>query len=469
MGGANVAVANDATAAYWNPAAFGFFKGKGNDDYAKRNWSVSAFGGAGEQIHEDLGESLDKIFNTDFNNINTGNISANKMVDFLNITNSLNQFNSNSNRAAEVTMNGGLGLQVGNFGLGGYVFSDISAKGNLDLVNIAPVSSSVTSTDVVTAFSTASNFNGGSSVPAGDYYLSASQKTSLAATIAAMPNWNSTAAANFVQAVDYGLSQAQTSGYTIPADVTTTITNVAQVASSAVTGGSIANNTSSLYFKGIAIGEVPLTYGRAFGDNFSLGGNIKYMKARTYNTQVQIFNTDFSSALSTAKNNYTDSQTFGVDMGALYRSGDKFRIGIVARNVNSPSFDVTPLASGDSSSMKEKPQIRAGIAYKPFDSLTLALDYDVTKNDTNVSDSYKSQNLGGGLEFNVYKVIQLRGGFYKNMAQNDIGPVYTGGIGLNLWLVNIDVGASVSPKSTTVDNNTIQKEIRGELAVSALF
>ena len=33
MGGAGVAVANDATASYWNPAAFGFFKDSTGGEY----------------------------------------------------------------------------------------------------------------------------------------------------------------------------------------------------------------------------------------------------------------------------------------------------------------------------------------------------------------------------------------------------------------------------------------------------
>ncbi|MBI5903624.1 MAG: conjugal transfer protein TraF, partial [Deltaproteobacteria bacterium] len=194
-----------------------------------------------------------------------------------------------------------------------------------------------------------------------------------------------------------------------------------------------------------------------------------YMKARVYNTSVKVFNTDFGDALDRARNDYKDSHNFGVDLGMLYRNGDTLRAGLVGRNLNSPKFDMKPLLAGDDDYLKEKAQVRAGVAFKPVSFVTLALDYDLTKNDTTVSDSYKSQNLGGGVEVNVFKVVQVRAGAYKNMAQSDIGVVYTAGLGLNLWAVNLDLGAAMSPKSTTVDGSDIPKEVRAELALSMLF
>ncbi len=469
MGGANVAVANDATASYWNPAAYGFFKDKKGGDYGGRSWSGALGVGAGAQVHEDLGEEIDRISKIDFNNLDNGVIQANRVSDYITLLNELKTFNNNKDRALTASVNGVAAAQVGNFGIGGYVFGDISARGDLDLVNISPVVSGTTGVDIITQLSTASNFNNGASVPAGDYYFDSATKTNLISAIAALPGWNTTAATNYVQAMDYGLGQARSSGLALPSDPSSAVQNAAELASTAQTGGSFADNNSRLLFKGIAVAEVPLTWGRRISDEFSVGANLKYMKARVYNTSVKVFNTDFGDALDKARNDYKDSQNFGVDLGMLYRYGDTLRAGLVGRNLNSPKFDMKPLLAGDDDYLKEKAQVRAGVAYKPVSYVTLALDYDLTKNDTTVSDSYKSQNLGAGVEVNVFKVVQLRAGAYKNMTQSDIGVVYTAGLGLNLWAVNLDLGAAMSPKSTTVDGNDIPKEVRAELALSMLF
>lgn len=467
MGGANVAVANDASASYWNPAAYGFFKSSEGGDYGKRKWSAELDAGVGMQVHEDLGEEINKIVAINFDNVK-GVISAGNTADFIKIIDDLKTFNDNKSRALTASFNGGLSTQVSHFGIGGYVFSDISAKGSIDLVNIAPVSVGSASGNLMTQLATQTNFNGGVAFAPGDYYFTAAQKTTMQTSLSSM-GWSTADAANYIQAVDYGLKQAQNSGTAIPADITTSILNVGQVAADAVNGGSLANNASELRFRGIALAEVPLTYGYALTDDFAIGGNVKFMKARTYNVGVPVFNTDFSNALSEAKNNYTDDQGFGLDLGMLYRFGDKVRAGLVGRNLNSPKFNMKPLFSGDDNSIEEKAQLRAGVAYKPISPLILAVDYDLTRNDTTVSGDYKSQNLSGGIELSLLKILQLRAGAYKNMAKQDIGIVYTAGLGLNLWVVNIDLGASLSPKSTAVDGNDIPKEVRAEFALSALF
>ncbi|MBI5902241.1 MAG: conjugal transfer protein TraF, partial [Deltaproteobacteria bacterium] len=321
MGGANVAVANDVTASYWNPAAYGFFKDKKGGDYGDRSWSGALGVGAGAQVHEDLGEEIDKISKIDFNNLDNGVIQANRVSDYITLLNELKTFNNNKDRALTASVNGVAGAQVGNFGIGGYVFGEISARGDLDLVNISPVTSGTTGVDIITQLSTASNFNNGASVPAGNYYFDSAAKTSLISTIAALPGWNTTTATNYVQAMDYGLGQAQASGLAIPSDPSSAVKNAAELASAAQTGGSFADNNSRLLFKGMALGEVPLTWGRRISDNFSVGANLKYMKARVYNTSVKVFNTDFGDALDRARNDYKDSHNFGVDLGMLYRNG----------------------------------------------------------------------------------------------------------------------------------------------------
>ncbi|HHL40971.1 MAG TPA: hypothetical protein ENJ37_10740 [Deltaproteobacteria bacterium] len=466
MGGAHVAVANDATASYWNPAAYGFFKGEGEGDYDPRSWSTDLGGGAVWQIHEDLGEIIDRIVQIDYENLNDGSIPAANVSDFLQLVNELKTFNDNPNRAATVMANARLAVQAGHWGLGGYGFTEISGKGQLDLVNIAPVDPGVTFT--VDDFTNPANY--GCTACTGGTYLTAQQKSDLSTSLAGL-GWTQTQIDNFINAVDYGLTQADAAGFTIPADIVTQVETVASLATSAAnSGGSFADNTSRLLFKGIGVIEVPLTYGYALNDNFAIGGNVKYMKGRTYNTAVKVFNTDFGDAVDKARDDYTDSTNFGIDVGALYRvSGDTFRIGLVGRNINSPKFDMKRLLPGDDDYIKEKAQARAGLAYQPWDFLVLAVDIDLTENETTVSSVYKSRNLGGGAEINIWDFLKLRGGLYKNLAESDIGLVYTAGLGIQIWKFRLDVGGAMASKSSTIDGNDIPKEARLEAALSAVF
>lgn len=221
--------------------------------------------------------------------------------------------------------------------------------------------------------------------------------------------------------------------------------------------------------KTIAVTEFPVSYGRAITQDFAIGGNIKFMKARTYNTALQIFDDEFEDALDKATDDYEESTNFGLDLGFLYHFGDDLRVGVVGRNLNSPDFDIKPLFPGGDDSIEEEPQIRAGVAYKPLNFVTIAVDYDITKNEFTTSDNLESQNLCGGVEFRLLEILQLRGGAYKNLAEGDIGIVYTAGLGFNLWLFNLDIGASMSSESSEIDGEDIPKEIKVELALSMLF
>ena len=473
MGGAGVAVANDATASYWNPAAFGFFKDSTGGEYGKRTWSAVLDAGFGAQVHEDLGEQVDIISRIDFNQFTGGDVTIAEMPDFIEMVSQLKTFDDNPDRALTITVNGGLRTQVGHFGLAGYAFTDISAKGDLDLVNIGPTNDGTATFTIaeVTDETTYGCAPGACTTTTG--YFTAPERTQLETFLTGL-GWTSVQATDFINIVENGIDSLPPGDVPASSEVVTQVQNVATVVDAAATdgggtGGTIDQNESKLLFRGIAVAEVPLTYGRKITDDFAVGGNIKFMKARVYNTEVPVFNTDFGDALNTATDTYADSNNFGIDLGALYRFGDKLRFGVVARNVNSPSFDMLPLTPGGEDSIKEEPQVRAGVAYRPFGSLILAADIDLTENETTVSGTSTSRIISAGIEGNLFNFLQLRGGIYKNIANEDIGPVYTAGFGINLWAVNIDLGAAMSSGSTTVDGNEIPKEVRAELALSALF
>lgn len=463
MGGANVAVANDMTASYWNPAAFGFFTGEDEDDgdYAKRDWSSSVSVGVGVSIHERLGELLDEISNYDFDALGGGVIPAESVDDYIQLLSALKQFDENENRAIKISADMQFGIQAGHLGIGGMALMEMSAKGDIDTVNIVPD----TAGNIIAELATPGNFSTANNATAD--YFTQTIYDELIATIAALDGWSTTQAEDFVDAVDNGLDTLPPE--TIPADIATDILNVAQLADATATGDSFENNQSELLFKGVFVTEFPITYGYPITEDLAVGGNVKFMKARTYNIGIEIFDTDFGDALDDAQDDYMESTNFGVDLGMLYRVGDGLMVGLVGRNLNSPKFDMKKILPSDNGSIEEKPQLRAGVCYKPISSLILAADCDLTKNDTTISGSYKSRNLSLGAEFNFFEFLRLRAGVYKNLAESDIGLVYTAGLGLNFWLFNLDAGVSVASETEAFDETDIPKEVRAEMAVSMLF
>lgn len=468
MGGAGVAVANDATASYWNPAAYGFFNRYNNfqraagEEYGKRKWSTVLNAGAAAQVHEDLGEQVNAVMQTSFDTFDTGTINSADVPDFLNLVNDLKTFGDNDARALTVTPHAGLRVQASHFGIGAFLVSEISAKGDLDLVNVAPVSPGTTFS--LDDFTDPANY--GCSPCSSADFLTAGQQSEITTHLQGL-GWTATQIDNFINAVDNGLELA---GVTVTPEVVDQIKTVATLGdASASSGGSLADNESRLLFKGIGIAEFPITYGYAITNDIAVGANLKFMKARVYNTSVDVFDTDFEDALDAATSDYVDSENFGIDLGVLYKPSDRFRLGIVARNVNSPEFDMKKLLPGDSDNIVEEAQVRAGAAVKPWGFLTLALDVDLTENQTTVSGDYASRQIGGGVEVNAWNFLKVRGGAYTNLAEDDIGPVYTAGVGLNLWLVHLDVGAALSQDTTDVDGNDIPEELRLEAALSALF
>jgi hypothetical protein len=160
----------------------------------------------------------------------------------------------------------------------------------------------------------------------------------------------------------------------------------------------------------------------------------------------------------------------------------KFNFGLTGRNLNSPKFDgftkdisytlpdgiTTNPKTIIADEVKLKPQATAGIAFIPFETLTLEVDYDLTKNETVLTD-YKTQNFSAGLEWDALRFLALRAGTYKNMAESDTGWIYTAGLGLNLWAVRFDLAAAMSPDKVQYDGDKVPKLAKASVQVSIDF
>ena len=467
MGGAHVAVVNDASAQYWNPAVFGFFGRQVTDETKKdehsgRDVGIYIHAGVGYQTHENIVKEVDDVQVYDFDVLKTdiesgtGLNSVANVDDFVRLIAELDDLNKDG-VGVTALVNMGIHARLKNWAVGYVGSADIAAIPIIDTVNINPDNMLDSNLgDLITEMAGLP----GNADTANDV-ITASQKTTLIDRIDDLDNWSTANATSYVQSVDQGLNASSIPFVT--QDVIDEIYTTAVVADQSSGGGSFENNESRILFKGALISEIPLTYGHSINNNLSVGGNIKMMKGRVYHTTVNVFETDTNDIFAKAKNDYLESSTIGLDLGVMYKMGIA-RFGLVGRNLNTPTFDMA--GAGD---YELDPQIRAGVALRLRNFITLAADLDLVENDTNISSNYKSRNVGVGAEFDLFHFLRLRGGAYKNLSESDIGLVYTAGLGVNFALFQFDLGASRSKEKTTFDGDEWPEELRGELAVSFQF
>lgn len=181
--------------------------------------------------------------------------------------------------------------------------------------------------------------------------------------------------------------------------------------------------------------QVAFSYAYAFSDKtFSIGVTGKVIQGAAYNGSTTLTGgTDVSIRDNFGK--ATLSTAFGIDVGAIYRPSSWLRFGVVAKDINQPTFDT--FGGGE---LKLGPQVRGGVAVNPYSSLTLTADVDVISNKTFVP-GIKSQVLSLGAEQTIFsEFLSFRLGAFKNMQDAGTPFTPTAGLGLRIFAVRIDVG-----------------------------
>ncbi len=462
MGGAGIACTTDANAQYYNPAAFGFFSKKPAVDegeeqpkisgLAEKDWGIDVNVGAGARIHGEIGEYMETLADVDFEELSNNGIENEEDVrSLLSIAKSLSGIDDKNN-AFSAQLAGNVAARVGHVAVGVYGMAQVSGQVfDLDTTNLGL--SAVDSADL-SADIEAANASSSSPVDTASY-------TNILFTGALYDQLIATGlTAEAVQILD---SMAVSEGVT--ADQVAQVSEILANVTDGSTSGSVTtldDNTTTIIAEGFGVVEVPISYGYAINNNISIGGNIKYMKGRVYGTSIRVFDDNNDEVLDDIDSRYNETSTFGIDMGVMGRFG-KFQFGLVGRNLNSPEFDgfndiTTSGAPHIVDDVKIKPQVAAGIAVMPFETLTLALDLDLTSNETTIND-YKTQYVRCGLEWDAFKVVALRVGAYSNLSESDIGMVYTAGLGLNLWAARLDVSGAYASDTVDFDGDEVPTEV----------
>ena len=220
--------------------------------------------------------------------------------------------------------------------------------------------------------------------------------------------------------------------------------------------GSIMNDKAqhSLYANALALVEIPIGYGHTIftpmGD-VNLGLAVKFIQGIGYGDKIN-FAVGNMPSVSVDKNKMDMAQTFGLDFGMLYspRFVKNLHLGLVAKNVNSPTINRTGVAD-----TTLHPQVRAGVSYEMMDFLTFAFDADVLPNETLSLSSPKSQFFGGGVMAN-FKKVDFRLGAMQDIRSNaGEGLILTGGLNLFGFLdvaMQYGLGQNITIQGINVSN-----------------
>jgi hypothetical protein len=495
IGGAGVARTTNAMAGYWNPAGLAF---------NERDFSMPIEVSVGLRVSKGLADNVDKVSKfTDkdpitgtsaFDNLKTIGVGTNltALGDVVSLLSVLKDIETQKGTVS-LQANTVIAMQIKHFAFGAYGSMEGYARPDIDTTNVLPGATSGNATPIDKAgFAAAA----AGSQPSSAFFTDLTVRNNLSSAFTAA-GFTQVEADNILNNLDARLA-ATSGGGTIPAisqsQAADTIINTLIPALNANgSTASIDNNRTAVILKSLAYVEYPISFGYPislgrFG-KLGVGASVKPIMGRVYSTQLLLIkngnNVDSSNITDNLTKNYKESTAVTFDLGAFYKYGDWLNVGVVGKNLTSPKFDAPPLkdqngllvttdAKGNPISPADqvtlKPQVRAGISLDPLSWLTIAADLDITNNETVLSSlDYKSRNLGGGIELHPFTWLKLRAGMYKNLSNNDVGPVATGGITFGTKWVNMDLDGAYGLETAKFKDSNYPKEARVQAALNVQF
>ncbi len=224
------------------------------------------------------------------------------------------------------------------------------------------------------------------------------------------------------------------------------------------------NGLTYLNLTGLAYVEVPFAYGHRFSTKVGtvdVGGALKLMPGYTFEEKIKI-DTESGDVDDELKDAEESDLSYGVDLGVLFKPQKlpRLSIGLVGKNLNTPKFDTVSGAM-----LEVEPQVRAGVAYDFFkDKVTVALDADLTKNETFIEDYY-SQLIGGGIAYHPVNWFSLRAGAMRNLQESNDGTILTAGLGFGMKWLQFDISGQYSTEEGEYDGDSFPRCSRVEIAL----
>jgi len=161
--------------------------------------------------------------------------------------------------------------------------------------------------------------------------------------------------------------------------------------------------------------------------NIIVGANLRNISATTYADSLWLFEDPGTGLGDVTDNKLSDESATAIDVGAVMGVTPLLDVGIVGKDINGPELGAFEL----------DPRYRVGAAlYLPM--ITVAADYDITKDDTGGTD-YQDWALGA--EFDVW-AIALRAGLSNNSGLGGAPTLIHLGLGLGF----LDLGVAYADK-----------------------
>ncbi len=487
MGGAGVATAYGADAQYWNPAGLA-----AEDDVNDAGFSLTA--GASLQAAENVLEGVRDLTDMADRYKNLASAIENGYTatasDLSTIFEGLDDISKlvGKNMGALVDANAGAGLKIKNFAVTARALGSMAIMPVVDTKNIG--------------------FAGaGAGLQLGSTGSAGSNQSSADALAQAIDQHGVFDALNQLLGGGYSSSQELANAFiNAAASAGGTSQQIAEAVRAAVgsmggaaqiinqaasSSGSYADNQTLAMADAATFAEIALGYGAQVMPGLKLGANLKVIDGYMAQSGVMILSDDqdIKDIFDKAYDNKENSVNIGVDLGAQFnfsRALDREvwlnpQLGLTVKNLNGPKFD-RPAAPADlnpaiaaqwnTDKYQLKPQVRAGAAINPLPFMTLAMDLDLTENDT-LLDEIKSRQLALGLELNLLNRstfnIPLRLGFNKNLSSSAVSAFYTAGLGLNMAHFHLELAGAMSSGSTDIDGTSVPDSAALSLMLGFLF
>jgi len=466
MGGTGVSTCDDQTASYYNPAMLGFFALRDpdgarltvdNNDLGRKQWGVGFDVTAGVTVLGNLSSILDQVSGADLKGLSQRGLSRpGDLKSLATVVRAIGELGQPGN-AIMADANAGIGMRIGHWGLGARVIGQTTGfVTNTDLSSmVLGVSGPALANRIVAS---------GAANDGQVTLLSAEQAQTLyerlggATTLVGDPG---SAATQAVQSIDYALRQSGVQGDAV-ARAYGAFSNAASG-----TGVTLSDNATYMSLMSFAVAEIPISYGFPINDHWAVGATLKGMVGRVYRNEVSVFSNTAQESLEQTMDGYTQSFNVGLDVSIAART-QYVQGGLIVRNLNRPSFTSPTVRDRTFDDVVLNPQATISEAVIPWPWLTLAVDADLNSVET-ITPGLRQQRVGTGIEVNPWRVVALRAGAYRNIADGDGGSVLTAGAGINMWAVRIDAAVAAAPQRIQVLDWELPKEFRASLGIMADF
>ncbi|MFM2092262.1 MAG: hypothetical protein RLZZ127_2751 [Planctomycetota bacterium] len=488
MGGSRIASVDDNTAAFVNPAMLGFMsrdlaEGQESFPYDNQNLADKDFGigvmdlTATVRMHGKLADYIEQIDDIDVERLESLTPTTADPEDLKQLVAAASLIESYKVGSDFITADASVGLlnmRAWRIGLGVRMNAHLAAEvADIDLGNVGL---SLDSGDIAQTINSVTP-DGWSPSHQNSFITDPAAINSLTSAFNAANVTDNAVITEAISKLDYaageaGLTQEQVDALVAGGGLLTRLiqsSSTAQTAGNA--GGLFTANRTSVTGVAMAYAEIPIAFGYAPADWISVGISPKLLIGKVGAVKVRIAGKedDLSDYLEDALDDAEQTITGSIDAGVTVR-WKMLQAALVGRNLTKPTFKAPTVetigyqGASDESSLRYftpddvslSPQATLGVAFIPWHRWVVEADMDLNPVELSLS-GYEVQRANIGTRLDLW-FFEPSVGISKNLAEDDIGEVVHGGVGLDLWAFRINVAGAMSLDTVEVDGSEVPRE-----------